>query len=366
MDERFPLSALLSQALVAFIIEFDNEFEHRVPHRTTNHGSTPGAPWLVSMAMWTKFLRFVDEDGVAVRELQGRVGLPGKELAVWLTRLSAWWGYVVVDTAAGGTSKRMSPDAVVRPTAGGKRALTVWRPLTAEIEARWRERFGSDALERLRTSLVATAVQLDAELPDSLPIPGYGLYSGGSGDKRGVARRVGGVDELPLPGLLSKVLLAFAIEFEAESEVSLAICANVLRLAGETAVPVRELLRLSGVSKEAIATSLSFLEKRGYAKIGPESPGSKVNSLVLNAKGRQAWEAYFHLVREIETRWVERFGTEALQSLRIALEGLVGDAPLLMRGLEPYPDGWRAAVPRLETLPHYPMISHRGGFPDGS
>ena len=41
---RFTLSALLSQALVAFTIEFDNEFEHRFPHRTAasrNAGSDP-------------------------------------------------------------------------------------------------------------------------------------------------------------------------------------------------------------------------------------------------------------------------------------------------------------------------------------
>jgi hypothetical protein len=43
MDEPLPLSALLSQVLVAFTIEFDNEAEHRLPHSTTDHGSTPGA-----------------------------------------------------------------------------------------------------------------------------------------------------------------------------------------------------------------------------------------------------------------------------------------------------------------------------------
>jgi hypothetical protein len=37
-----------------------------------------------------------------------------------------------------------------------------------------------------------------------------------------------------------------------------------------------------------------------------------------------------------------------------------------MRGLEPYPDGWRAKVRRLEVLPYYPMVLHRGGYPDGS
>jgi hypothetical protein len=31
-----PLSALASQALVAFVVELDNEFEHQMPHRTTN------------------------------------------------------------------------------------------------------------------------------------------------------------------------------------------------------------------------------------------------------------------------------------------------------------------------------------------
>jgi hypothetical protein len=45
--------------------------------------------------------------------------------------------------------------------------------------------------------------------------------------------------------------------------------------------------------------------------------------------------------------------------------------------LRPYPDGWRAQRPYVTqttavvadpagTLPHYPMVLHRGGWPDGS
>jgi hypothetical protein len=34
--------------------------------------------------------------------------------------------------------------------------------------------------------------------------------------------------------------------------------------------------------------------------------------------------------------------------------------------VEPYPEGWRASVPRPEVLPDFPMVLHRGGFPDGS
>jgi hypothetical protein len=46
MTPELPLPALLSQALVAFAIEFDNEFEHRMPHRTVTSGraGTPAGP----------------------------------------------------------------------------------------------------------------------------------------------------------------------------------------------------------------------------------------------------------------------------------------------------------------------------------
>jgi hypothetical protein len=116
---RLPLHALLSQVLVAFTIEFDNEFEHQVPHRTTNHGSTTGSrhlPWLVSRAMWSNVLQFVDVDGTTIRDLQSRLQMPGKDVRTWLTRLADWWGYLVIDAKAGGTDpRRLHPDAVVCP-----------------------------------------------------------------------------------------------------------------------------------------------------------------------------------------------------------------------------------------------------------
>jgi DNA-binding MarR family transcriptional regulator len=161
--------------------------------------------------------------------------------------------------------------------------------------------------------------------------------------------------------------LAFAIEFERHSEVSLAISANVLRL-GE-GVKVRDLPKLSAVSKEAIAMALSFLEKRGYATVGPEAPGSRVKILKLTSKGKHAQDEYFTLVSAIEEQWQKDFGKKAMSALRDSLEQLVGEptpqSPLF-RGLEPYPDNWRASLPRPEALPHYPLVLHRGGFPDGS
>jgi hypothetical protein len=59
-----------------------------------------------------------------------------------------------------------------------------------------------------------------------------------------------------------------------------------------------------------------------------------------------------------------------ISTLRKSLEPLVGDGTAehspLFKGIEPYPDGWRASVRKPETLPHYPMVLHRGGYPDGS
>jgi hypothetical protein len=113
MDGRLPLPTLLSHSLVAFVIEFDNEFEHQVPHRTTNHGPTTRShpvPWLVSMVMWSNFMRFVDEEGTAVLALQHRLRASPRSLRRWLTRMGKWWGYIIVDR-----------NGTVHPTAGGER-----------------------------------------------------------------------------------------------------------------------------------------------------------------------------------------------------------------------------------------------------
>jgi hypothetical protein len=357
---HLPLSALLSQVLVAFTIEFDNEFEHQVPHRTTNHGATAGSrhvPWLVSRVMWSNFMRFVDEQGTTIRDLQRLLRMPAKSMRTWVTRMSEWWGYIVVESKAAG--------AVVIPTPGGRKALEVWRTLDDLIEKRWRERIGGDTVDRLHELLSTIVGQIDGDLPDSLPILGYGLFSTAPEPAKPAP-----ASGLSLPSLLSRVLLWFAVEFERGSEVSLAISANVLRLLAEEGTAVRDLPRMAAVSKEAIAMSLSFLEKRGYTivKSRPAASGGKL--LLLTSSGRNTQDTYRQRVWAIEERWQAQFGIGALGHLRELLESLIGDpaaqrSPLL-RGLEPYPDGWRASIARPEGLPHYPMLLHRGGFPDGS
>ncbi len=365
MPAPLPLSTLLSHALVAFTIEFDNEFEHQMPHRTTSHGSTAGSrqgPWLVSLVMYSNCMRFVGEQGVRAGDLE--------DLARTKTNLNGMerWGYIVVEPDP--SHSRPKPPRsqwMIRATPKGRKAQEVWRPLFGAIEERWQARFGKREIDRLREALWALISRMDVELPDCLPILGYGLLSRVLDSKRPAPA---GRSDLPLSALLSRVLLAFAVEFEGESDLSLAISANVVRVLDESGIRIRDLPLLTGVSKEAISTATGFLQKGRFAVVEPDMTPRPGKVARLTLKGREAQEVYRRLPRLIEERWQARFGTDAIRALRDLLQGLVGDdtgrnSPLF-RGLEPYPDGWRASVPKRDTLPHYPMVLHRGGFPDGS
>ena len=350
------------------MIEYDNEAEHRMPHRTTEGTSSVllAGPWLVSMVMWVNCLQHVEDDGVTVREIERRARTRTNR------RGMQRWGYIRIAPDPNDTrAKPPARDWVVRAKPGGRNARDVGRPLFGEIEKRWRGRFGEREIGRLRESLWAIARQLDKALPDCLPILGYGLFSG---ERNGVtyaaAEPAKEQDaQLPLSALLSRVLLAFASDFESESEISLAICANLLRVLDEKGVRVRDLPRLAGVSKESLSMAMGILRKWRLAAIEAEKPGSRTKVARLTAKGKVAQDVYRDLLAEIEKRWETRFGKKTIAALRESLEPLVGEggaqAPVL-RALEPYADGWRATKPKPETLPHYPMVLHRGGFPDGA
>jgi len=343
-----PLSTLLSQVLVAFTIEFDNEFERQMPHWTTNYRPPAGTRqgvWLVSMAMWTNCMQFVGEEGISVGELE--------RLARTKTNLNGMerWGYTL--RSAG----------LIRATPKGRMAQQVWGPLFGAIEERWRARFGKDEIQHLRESLWALVSRFDVDLPDCLPILGYGLFSIGPKHEQRPDQRedTGRGSQLTLPALLSRALLAFAIEFESESHLSLAICANVLRVLNESGARVRDLPSLTGVSKEAIAMAFGILQKMRLAVIEPDPAGGRAKVARLTSRGRKAQEAYRQLLGSIEERWQARFGEDTIRTLRKLLERLAAEVIP-----EPYPDGWRASAPKPATLPHYPMVLHRGGFPDGS
>jgi hypothetical protein len=366
-----PLSALLSAALVAFTIEFDNAAELQIEHRTTWHGAKPGGVWLVSMAMWLNCMRYAGPEPVSVAEL-GRLARTGTNLD-GMRR----WGYITLAPDPAGSRRKPPPQALlVRATRKGMAAREVWQPLTGVIEQRWRDRFGTARVDQLSAALRGLAARLPGSLPDCLPILGHGLRS--DPDARTARPRAAGpadggaagdVTGLALPWLLARVLLAFALEFETDSPLSLAICANLLRVLGQQGTRVRDLPVLSGVSKEGLAMATGFTGSRQLTVVEADPDGGRWKVAGLTAQGDQARQHYLRQVSAIESRWRERFGPHAVGALRGALEPLTGDAgpsSPLRAGLTTVAANWRAAVRQPEVLPHYPMVLHRGGYPDGS
>src|SRR5215469_2675731 len=140
------LATLLSQVLVAFTIETDNEAEHRMPHSTTRHGST-GGPWLVSLVMWANCLCHLPAEGLSIRELERRARTPTN-----LAGMERWGHITVAPDPLAPRGKAPRAEWLVRPTAAGLIAQKTWKPLVAEIEGRWKQRF-VPALTALRESL---------------------------------------------------------------------------------------------------------------------------------------------------------------------------------------------------------------------
>ena len=125
------------------------------------------------------------------------------------------------------------------------------------------------------------------------------------------------------------------------------------------------------MSKEGIAAAVGFLERKGYAVSGPD-PSGRGKVVRLTPAGVAARSEHLRLLDVVERRWRARLGAD-LDRLR---DALLTDERLAL-GLRPYPDGWRDRNPyRARTLavlddpaanlPRYPMVLHRGGYPDGS
>lgn len=344
--EDQPVSALLSKALVAYTIEFDNAFEQRMPHRTSRGPARRAqrGPWLVSMPMWSNFMRWLPADGAPAADLADLielVNLPGLQR----------WSYV-----------RVHADRSITPSRDGGHAQQLWPELVDELDARWTSRFGGD----LHAALLA--MDVDADLPWHLPV---------SGPRRQPLQHVRARDDgrgIDLATMLARVLMTFTADFEQASRLSLAVSANVLRVLGSDGVRTRDLPALTGTSRESVTLAVALLERHGLATITTEA-GAKVARLtdageIAQRRGRLE-------VRGVEERWRERFGAAVVDRLRDALVRILSQDEVLAAALDPHPDGWRAHPPYAQltqrllagpsaALPEYPVVSHRGGFPDGS
>jgi hypothetical protein len=298
-------------------------------------------------------------DGIAVGDLPAAAGLPKARVLSNVGGMERW-GYVSVgpdgeapkeQRDGRGSSRGLRRDWVVRPTRAGVVASDAWPALLVETEARWRERFGVDVIDTLRRSSLSLIGSLDVGLPDFVPVIAStdGFVAGFSPEPR---------SDRPLPAQLgpqlAQVLLAYTLEFERESDLSLPLVANLARVVGTEGLLVRDVPAAAGISKEATSVALTALTRSGHALVEGRTAATKAVRLTDSGERAEA-----------------EFG-----GFRMALDSVL-DHPDLATGLRPLPRGWRASKPYLShtetllrdprgTLPHYPMVLHRGGWPDGS
>lgn len=318
-----PLSALLSQILVAYTVEFDNEFERRM-----SEAGQSGAG--VSLIMWYTVMRFLGDNGISVENLQRQSAIPLFPDKLPLGCLERW-RYItlrpdqadqrpvprVFHRRAGrelrqgwGSARGIRNEWIVRPRERGREAIKIWLPLFGEIDNRWKERFSDEFISTLRHILTDVAEQLNGTLTNpSAAHP--------NSDADSSNRTASDPTDSALPALLFRLLLAFADDFQRESTIPLWLCANALRVLGETAIPERDIPRRTGSSPE---TSGIGWQLKPFIVV-KRDPAARRGKLVrLNARGMAAQADYIRLVAEIEKHWEQRFGAETIRSLRRQLE----------------------------------------------
>jgi DNA-binding MarR family transcriptional regulator len=321
----------LSAAFVAFVVEVDD-------------GSEAKGVWTVSTAMYRNCLQWLPAEGLREAELVAVARTP--------TDLNGMvrWGYVGVE---GG---------LVRATRRGARALEGWVGVPGEVEGRRVERFGD-----LRAALVPLVEKLDPGLPDTMPIVRHGWATRRDGEPEREPGPVA-VADLGLDSLLARPLTAFALEYEASGKLSLALSANLLAVLGAEPIPIRDLPDLTGIFRAQIDNAVGYLERAGLAEVAPIEGAKRGKSVAPTARGRKAKGAAAAKLAALEATWDERHGATVArvrEALAPVAAGGGPDSPLVTGAVHP-PGSWRAEAKPLARLPRFPLVTHRGGFPDGA
>ena len=348
MPPELPITSLLSQVLIALTIEADNEFEHRMPHWTTNFKTSPRrGVWLTSYYFWANLLRFVPDAGIRMEELAAAAGYGPPVHPMYEGAHS--WGYVFYTPALPTSSpKKSAADAIVRLTPHGAQARDAWLVVIDDVHARWSER----GLDSLQAALIPVVEQADRPMPEYMPRVYFDRW------QPALVQPVSRAPiDLDLLGLLSQALLAMTYDFEAKSDLPLATYGGLMEALSEDAVLVRDLPELTGIAAKEWSSAAGQLAKAGLATLV-----DKPKTLALTPKAMAAKKAADKTLRSVEQAWQKKCGP-SLDHLRRELEAVVGDA---WNWTDPYPDGWRANVKLSQRLAHFPIVSHRGGYPDGS
>jgi len=128
-------------------------------------------------------------------------------------------------------------------------------------------------------------------------------------------------------------------------------CLSVLRVIDTTGTRPSELARRAGVSPQAMAEFVRYLEGRGYVKRVGDATDGRVRIVKPTRRGQEAVAASRAAFAAIEANWTRQLGTNRMAQLRRMLGEV---ASLSAQGSNP-PGSRRRARP--------PLLPQAGGLP---
>lgn len=136
---------------------------------------------------------------------------------------------------------------------------------------------------------------------------------------------------VPLHALLARAHARFVGECERRlaeegfGDLAVAHGANVLRfLHLDRAVPLAEVVRRSGVSKQAISQQVRHLADHGYLRVEPGETDGRAKALRFTERGERSRTVALRISADVEREWAIRLGEPAVGALRGTLEAVLG------------------------------------------
>jgi len=101
-------------------------------------------------------------------------------------------------------------------------------------------------------------------------------------------------------------------------------CTGVFRVIDPQGTRPTELARRAGVTPQAMAEFVSYLEERGYLQRVPDPADGRGRIVKLTPRGRKAADAAGQAFAEIEAGWTNTLGAKRMHQLKTMLVELVG------------------------------------------
>jgi DNA-binding MarR family transcriptional regulator len=135
----------------------------------------------------------------------------------------------------------------------------------------------------------------------------------------------------PLGALLGRAQQLFIADCEARlaaagyPDLAIAHGTNVLRhLTPGESLRVPDLVRASGISKQAVSQQLAYLSKHDYVSVGPDPSDRRAKIVELTDHGAKALTRIQRVFAEVHRDWGQEYGVEEFRGLMDILTRITG------------------------------------------